>query len=65
MTKHEHELNDYLLEQGWREGAASPERVASLIDRLSLRNKLAAVAIADSGEVEFEPSDHELFNEAA
>lgn len=65
MTKHEHELNDYLLEQGWRAGAASPERVASLIDRLSLRNKLAAVAIADSSENEFEPSDHELFDEAA
>lgn len=65
MTKHEHELNDYLLEQGWKAGAASPERVASLIDRLSLRNKLAAVAIADSGETEFEPSDYEVFDEAA
>lgn len=64
MTKHEYELNDYLLEQGWRAGAASPERVANLIDRLSLNNKLAAVAIADSGESEFEPSDLELFEDA-
>lgn len=50
MTNHEHELNNYLLEQGWKEGAATPERVASLIERLSTRNKLrlAAVAIADT-----------------
>ncbi len=50
MNHHEQELNNYLLEQGWKEGAASPERVASLIERLSLRNKLrmAAVAIADT-----------------
>lgn len=50
MTKAESELNDHLLEQGWKAGAATPERVASLIERLSLRNKLqmAAVAIADT-----------------
>lgn len=50
MTSHEHELNNHLLEQGWKEGAATPERVASLIERLSTRNKLrlAAVAIADT-----------------
>ena len=50
VTKSEIELNNHLLEQGWKEGAASPERVANLIERLSLRNKLrmAAVAIADT-----------------
>lgn len=65
MTKNENELNDYLLEQGWREGAASPERVASLLQRLSLKNRLAAVAFAGSAESEFESADRELFDEAA
>jgi len=50
MTKVENELNDHLLEMGWREGAATPDRLQSLIERLSTRNKLrlAAVAIADT-----------------
>lgn len=53
MTKHEHELNDFLIEQktqelsaGWKAGAATPERVSSLIERLSTRNKLRMAAVA-------------------
>lgn len=59
MTKQEHELNDHLLEMGWKAGAATPERVASLIERLSMRNKLkmAAVAIADTDLNDFEEID--------
>ena len=65
MTKHENELNDHLLEMGWKQGAATPERVASLIERLSTRNKLqmAAVAIADTDLYTFDET--ELFEEAA
>ncbi len=65
MTKHENELNDHLLEMGWKQGAATPERVASLIERLSTRNKLqmAAVAIADTDLYAFDEA--ELFEEAA
>ena len=65
MTKHENELNDHLLEMGWKQGAATPERVASLIERLSTRNKLqmAAVAIADTDLYAF--GETELFEEAA
>lgn len=57
MSQIESQLNDHLLEMGWKEGAANPERVASLIDRLSLSNKLrmAAVAISDT--------DYEAFDE--
>ena len=65
MTKHENELNDHLLEMGWKQGAATPERVASLIERLSTRNKLqmASVAIADTDLYAFDET--ELFEEAA
>ena len=65
MTKHENELNDHLLEMGWKQGAATPERVASLIERLSTRNKLqmVAVAIADTDLYAFDET--ELFEEAA
>ena len=65
MTKHENELNDHLLEMGWKQGAATPERVASLIERLSTRNKLqmAAVAISDTDLYAFDET--ELFEEAA
>jgi hypothetical protein len=45
MTKSEIELNNIILEQGWKEGAASPERLGSFLDR-----RMAALAIADADE---------------
>lgn len=65
MTSPEQELNNHLLEQGWKQGAASPERVAGLIERLSLGNKLrlAAVAIADTDL--YDDSERELFEDLA
>lgn len=64
MTKHEHELNDFLIEQktqelsaGWKAGAATPERVSSLIERLSTRNKLRMAAIAINSASQYERDD--------
>lgn len=59
MSHQESTLNDHLLEMGWKEGAASPERVANLLERLTTRNRLmAAVAFADT-----DPSDLDQFEE--
>ncbi len=65
MTKQEHELNNHLLEMGWKEGAATPDRIQSLLERLSTRNKLrlAAVAIADTDLDE--QNDIDTLDEAA
>lgn len=65
MTKAEHELNDHLMEMGWREGSATPERISSLLERLSTRNKLklASVAIADTDLDEL--TDYEELENAA
>lgn len=43
MTKAEHELNNHLLEQGWAEGAASMERIGSLLNR-----RMAQLALAEA-----------------
>lgn len=43
MTKSEHELNNHLLEQGWAEGAASVERIGSLLSR-----RMAQLALAEA-----------------
>ena len=71
MTKHENELNDYLVElksnelsAGWQQGAATPERVTSLIERLSTRNKLRMAAVAINSSDLYEGSDEDLFEDA-
>ena len=52
MTKHENELNNIILEQGWKEGAASPERLGSFLNR-----RMAALALADTEADEFIEED--------
>lgn len=68
MTKHEHELNDFLVDiktqqlgAGWEQGAATPERVSSFIERLSTRNKLRMAAVAINSSDLYESSDADLF----
>jgi hypothetical protein len=48
MTKAEHELNNHLLEQGWAEGAASVERIGSLLNRRMAQLALAEAEVDDA-----------------
>lgn len=66
MTTTEHELNNFILEQGWRAGAATPERVANLVERLSTKHKLRLAAIAiESTELSDDYADLDLIETAA
>lgn len=59
----EHDLNNHLMELGWKEGAATADRLERLVNRLSSEHKLrlAAVAIADTNLGEYTDEDLELF----
>lgn len=48
MTKAENELNNHLLEQGWAEGAASIERIGSLLNRRMAQLALAEAEVDDA-----------------
>lgn len=57
MTKTENALNNLILEQGWKEGSATAERLGSFLNR-----RMAALALA---EVEVEDFDQENFEDLA
>ena len=62
LEQFDDELNNHLLEMGWKQGAATTDRLERLVNRLSTEHKLrlAAVAIADTDLDDYSQSDFEL-----
>lgn len=58
----EHEVNNHILEMGWKEGAATTDRLERLLNRLDSKYKLrlASVAIADTDLSGYDDENFEL-----
>lgn len=54
MTKTETALNNLILEQGWKEGSATAERLGSFLNRRMAALAMAEVEVEDYSDADFE-----------